>query len=322
MLSQNVTTVEQAYFIINKQKEMLFASYKNGKSLLFYYLYGTINYANAVLVKLINNQTKSKELHPAYQQAKEKWLNTLREVKKPILSNRQDDFDISDFRVYARELKCLEKHCVNKSLTIVSDSPEFRKLAMLLLKSDYVWLEHAQVLTSKEYLKLKYSPDYLIIDFKNVEIPLKGKINTVAVVNETAENKLLRDNICQLLVPKLSNKHLIHNSYTIVSVAIRLCLSNEKSLIAFPKMEFYSNAKLHNRTIALPFDSYHGVHFAYYLCIYPGRYKADKLIVSTNGSRGLVDEEALNMLHLQYKSVDRNAIKERLKIISKLVHQS
>lgn len=321
LLEKDVTSKDDAERIITKQKEMLFASYKNGKSLLFYYLYGTVNYANAVLVKLINNQTSSKDLHQAFQKAKEKWLETLIKVEKSILFDNRDDFDTSDFRVYARELKSLEKICRNKKLTIVSDSNEFRTLAMTLLGSDYSWLGNAEILRSSEYLELVYSPDYLIIDVNNLEMPIKGKINTVAVVNGKAEKKLLENKICQLLIPNLGKKHLIHNSYTIVSVAIRLCLSNEKSLVAFPKMEIYSNSGLLNRRIDIPFESYYAICFSYYICIYSGSFTLRKLPLSTNGSRGRLTNEVINMHHLQTKSVDRNAFKERFKLISKLLRQ-
>ena len=314
LLAQEVKSSEDINNVINKQKEMLFTSYKNGKSLLFYYFYGTVNYANAVLTKLNNQSSPS-----TTNEAKEMWFKTIRKIQQTISYCRQDDFDTSGYCIYRRELRFLEKKCKAKKTTIVTDSSEFTKLAKLLIQSDYSWLKNVEILTLNEYLKLKFPTDYLIYYLKNNAPKIKGNINTVAVIRGPAKNELINNNTCQLLIPEMGNKQLIYNAYTIVSVAFRLCLSNHNSPIAFPKMDFYPKLELNTKDIEIPLKSYFSVHYSFYVCIYPKSYTVKNLEIAFNGSRGKIAEEKLNIHHLQYKSIDKDKFKEQFKFILKLL---
>ena len=52
-MDKPINTIADAEALVDQQKNMLFLSYQNGRSLLFYYLYGTVNFANAMLIKLL-----------------------------------------------------------------------------------------------------------------------------------------------------------------------------------------------------------------------------------------------------------------------------
>lgn len=52
-MDKPVNSIADAESLVDQQKNMLFLSYQNGRSLLFYYLYGTVNFANAMLIKLL-----------------------------------------------------------------------------------------------------------------------------------------------------------------------------------------------------------------------------------------------------------------------------
>ncbi|WP_375277982.1 motility associated factor glycosyltransferase family protein [Alteromonas australica] len=80
-----ITSTEEAEALINKQKDLLFASYSNGKSLMFYLLFGTLNYANSVLSKIINSRADSwLEQTECFQS---QWLEFLRKVKGAVTEN-------------------------------------------------------------------------------------------------------------------------------------------------------------------------------------------------------------------------------------------
>ncbi|MBC3765026.1 6-hydroxymethylpterin diphosphokinase MptE-like protein [Neptunicella marina] len=90
-----VETVADAEALIESQKRMLFASYQEGKSLLFFLLYGTVNYANAVFSKLIAS-SRDNQLSEAFSQAKALWLTTLEEIYQQSVNLRIAwDFSVS-----------------------------------------------------------------------------------------------------------------------------------------------------------------------------------------------------------------------------------
>ena len=92
--------------LINQQKEMLFASYSHGKSLLFYLLYGTVNYCNALLSKC-NSITDEKVFSNYILKIIQYWSEFLNEVKVAI-PVACDNFDLSASFLCEREKKLLK----------------------------------------------------------------------------------------------------------------------------------------------------------------------------------------------------------------------
>ena len=124
LLKKEVTNKEDIEKIIKKQKEMLFASYKNGKSLLFYYFYGTVNYANAMLSKLLS-ACSNHSIQPL-QEAVSIWRNNFNKIKVLVMFD-EDFFDTSSFQKYQRELLKSREIADNKSFLIVTDSMAFKE---------------------------------------------------------------------------------------------------------------------------------------------------------------------------------------------------
>lgn len=85
LVEQPITSVAEAEALINKQKDLLFASYSHGKSLLFFLLYGTLNYANSVLSKIVNSRADSwLEQTERFQS---QWLEFLSKVSTAVTEN-------------------------------------------------------------------------------------------------------------------------------------------------------------------------------------------------------------------------------------------
>jgi hypothetical protein len=135
LLENEVTSKGDVENIINKQKEMLFASYKNGNSLLFYYLYGTVNYANAVLVKLDQN-TKLLKPDNSIHQCIDLWALKINEIST-ILNDNNVAFDLSHFSLRKREQALLAKHSDKKSMLVISSSVSFNKSLKLTLVNPF-----------------------------------------------------------------------------------------------------------------------------------------------------------------------------------------
>ncbi|WAJ71045.1 motility associated factor glycosyltransferase family protein [Catenovulum adriaticum] len=91
--------------LINKQKEMLFASYSHGKSLLFYLLYGTVNYANTVFSKL---NTRIKVNDKSVCLAQEQWVAFLKTCNDE-LHLTLDNFDTCSAMTNHRERSFLSR---------------------------------------------------------------------------------------------------------------------------------------------------------------------------------------------------------------------
>ncbi|MDO6476477.1 DUF115 domain-containing protein [Alteromonas sp. 1_MG-2023] len=67
------TAVER---LVDAQRKLIFDSYSNGKSLLFYLLHGTVNYTNAFLIKVIASD-EAETLLPAALESWKKWSEIL-----------------------------------------------------------------------------------------------------------------------------------------------------------------------------------------------------------------------------------------------------
>lgn len=116
------STVATVDNFIHTQKELVFASYKGKKSLLFYLLYGTVNYANALFSKL-SSASQNMEL---LEQTREEWLKTLLDIKEVYLDN-VSAFDVASSCVHNRESVFLRLWAKSKNAvfsTIVEDNYE------------------------------------------------------------------------------------------------------------------------------------------------------------------------------------------------------
>ncbi len=118
LLEIEIETHSDIEYIINKQKEMMFASYKYGKSLLFYYLYGTANYANALLTKLSSSNIE------IVDKAITLWRTLIEKIIKE-LNRDYERFDTSTHNNAKREQMVLSNQCQGETITIYSSCKVF-----------------------------------------------------------------------------------------------------------------------------------------------------------------------------------------------------
>jgi hypothetical protein len=286
LLEKEISSIEDFEYIINKQKEMLFASYKNGKSLLFYYLYGTVNYANAVLTKLMSINAKDNSFLVSFTQAINKWSKTVKQIKLELINTDDSVFDVSAYNIIIRELEYLKLNYKNEKLIIVTDSLEFEKIALYFLTLDSPWL-NVSVLTLAESRNIQYVPDYCLyfMTSKTELKPAKGKLSTVIVNNSFDYVNLLQGlGITTIVFPSVNQKYAFRDLIWIVREAIRACLNAHNASIILPKYWSSVAEPFNNEVFFLPSKKYFSLDYNSYICLYTQAPEPSKK--SQNGTVG------------------------------------
>lgn len=118
LAEQPITSAAEAEGLINKQKDLLFASYSHSKSLLFFLLYGTLNYANSVLSKIVNSRADSWLIQS--EKFLEHWHAFLTRVKGDITENLFA-FDFCSSFADKREHIFIRRYLINEKVVVKTD---------------------------------------------------------------------------------------------------------------------------------------------------------------------------------------------------------
>lgn len=142
---------QQAIAMVDNVKNQLFRSYQKGQSLLFYYLYGTSNYANALMIKMLNKVSDSELVF--FNQARELWLDCLKKIAWKI-ADEHNYFDVSSSFInqrtqsYFQQLRT-EEICfvtdqahLNHMITIFKEANGLKNRLAVLNNNEY---EHSRV---------------------------------------------------------------------------------------------------------------------------------------------------------------------------------
>lgn len=202
LINQEISTNKDVSNLINKQRELLFLSYQNKKSLLFYFLYGTVNYANAILSKLTQNSNKESIISSGTQEGLRLWRNSFSEIKTMICAN-DSEYDVSCRYISKRE-KLLDRTVFrDKKVLVLTNSLAFMKCIKHTIDNSFG--ETAEVLYKPfSTVKLLRNEEFDIVIYHRVKsfgeceifenilsgevAPIKGKESTVVVIyNNEAE---------------------------------------------------------------------------------------------------------------------------------------
>jgi hypothetical protein len=242
LLENEVTTKYDIEKIINKQKEMLFASYKNGNSLLFYYLYGTVNYANAMLSKLLY-ACSDLSIEPL-QEALSIWRDNFNKIIVLIMFD-EDFFDTSSFQKYQRELLKSREIADKKSFLIVTDSMAFKESIKKFKWLDSLNLANVTVCNEESLQQIESQEyDYVINYFHNDEELSENYLHerslgseaNIFITNESVAKIRKINNIptnvtlMPLIVsPYQEQNCMISDIVHVARSAVHVCLSNHKA---------------------------------------------------------------------------------------------
>jgi hypothetical protein len=130
-LEQSVENLEQAELLIESQKRMLFASYQQGESTLFYLTYGTVNYANVVLTKIAYSSLEFDS--QLFEKARLLWLKYFDLIFHESQHNSAV-FDSSTSFLIKSIFSFLKVSVASKKILIVTNSAGFTKAGADILK--------------------------------------------------------------------------------------------------------------------------------------------------------------------------------------------
>ncbi|MFT6777535.1 MAG: hypothetical protein ACJAV1_001454 [Paraglaciecola sp.] len=309
LLEKEVTSKDDAEKIITKQKEMLFTSYKSGRSLLFYYLYGTVNYANALLVKLSTSSVIDKAI--------EKWTETLQQIKE-----NDKGFDTSVFNESKRENKLLEINYSNESLLIISDSDTVKNSFKYWLKTKYNWLKNITFMTLEESIESSKSVDFCIF-YNTVDsdiFPIKGKISNIEISDK---KRVKRDNVSLLIAHQLDENTVLNTPLYVSNVALTTCFNAYNCDIILPK--YLVSCEFVSHELQLNPKDYLAYNHKHYICLYHTKSRMHEEKVSRCGTRGeklskpiemgnlidrIIDKKELHRIHVKHCNLVNDQVKK------------
>jgi hypothetical protein len=318
LLEKEVTNKDDAEKIITKQKEMLFASYKNGNSLLFYYLYGTSNYANAVLTKLINSVQNVIFEDRFFAQAVDVWKKTLKKVIK-LVNYQLHNLDTSCFKMHEREVKQLTNYVESKSILVITDSEGVADSVLWLVENYLLWKVSVTICSSDQVQKEnKQDFDFVIYNLhkltkkERISIPIKGKLNTVYSIyykNFHLIQGLFLEYSDVTFVPIIEdyentiNPSWLSDELSITAMLMNFCVLSQSCKLILPKYtvnKFYDKSRFKQNCFKLNknqivFD------FTLHLAVYDTK-DAHDIGISKNGTRGKLILESVkyfNHIHLE-----------------------
>ncbi|WP_133469235.1 6-hydroxymethylpterin diphosphokinase MptE-like protein [Paraglaciecola marina] len=320
LLEKEITCTEDVQFIIDRQKEMLFTSYKTGKSLLFYYLYGTVNYANAALTKLLSNINASEcdegnNLFSNNVSCISFWANSISTIRNKV-STRVDELDISSYFMTNRELKFLQQNFKNETFLIVTESEEFEKIANYVFRKSFPWFNNVSVCTFEQSQKLNETPDYCLYDIHQDEYSLiKGKVSTVVITNDLINNKCTsKEGITQFLVPEIGEAEAFTGLTWIIGHAIRASVSFKAPKIIIPKYySVTSNPFIHK--LEPSHSKYFICDYGNYVCCY--QHENELKNFSLSGSRGEIEYKKLDKQDFLHPLISHEKLQGMRQKISK-----
>ena len=235
LLSRDITTEADVEYIINQQKEMLFNSYKKGQSLLFYYLYGTVNYANALFTKLVNSKEYVRE-------AQKQFKISLSNIQDLVRSNRSK-VDLSGYNQLKREELLLQLKSKDKTLLLIADDEDFNHTLRVFTALKQYPIAITATKNIDEIPSCKF--DYMIIFSKRM-IPksylemIKGSILFISEEQNFGSTPIL-ENTSTLVISKTEPSGNSYNTYSVISgQAIRIVLNEIKNCIIFQKLIYSS----------------------------------------------------------------------------------
>jgi hypothetical protein len=310
LLEKELTSKEDAEKIISKQKEMLFSSYKNGNSLLFYYMYGTVNYANAVLTKFLFTKHNSENKNESQNKMIEMWKTTISHIKAILGDRENENIDVTSFHKTRRERELFRLHYKGQSLLIISDSLEYKKACEVMLKSLYPWIKFTKFISHKESKTYSPPPDYCIF-FKTSEeqsLAVKSKTSTIIVTNSYDKNPELCDTVTQMVVQRIDPNLAVNSPISISLIALMSCFNAHKCKIIHPKYQTCDLSIFKSNSASLSTKNEQVYDFNLYLAVYSKIDLVGKNLTTFCGSRGKVVFGKVTMKDLIYKDISSNEL--------------
>lgn len=330
-----LATNEDGEKLTENHRKLLIESYKGGKSLLFFYLHGTINYANAVLAKLVHASNDGDIVEENLNLFKEYWLNYLDEIEQLILAN-QMNFDISTYCGYKRAMTKNANHVQNNSLFIVTDSQacvDATKVTADMFQNGCNWSITGAILANDgqhvgkaDYVVhfREFGNEEQLLTFLKTDF-LTGEKSTAIIVEANSAsvardflNKTHRDiNVVAIFSDGLSNRlpDWFYWYPFIIKTSIETVIQNHRGVIILPKYTARSGADM--KTFIQKVQSFeasyvNAIDYINHVVLQTTPY--DNLIILPNGNRGSLLHKGLKPEHLIMAKMDDNQLEQTIDI--------
>jgi hypothetical protein len=308
LLEKDVICKEDLELVIDKQKEMLFESYKKGKSLLFYYLYGTVNYANAIFTKLIctarNNSIYTTILPISV------WAETLNTLKTFIQVNTS--FESSGFKIWKREQLLLNQNTKHRSLLAISSDNALKNAITWNINNQFSYIKDISIFGDTKNCKDTKKYDFSIYYGSNEADIRMGAINTLLITHSNDVTEIKNKNFSYLSIPNIQNTSFINNLVSNAFMAIHSCISTKIPAFIIPKILSCDGTLFDDQVCyAIP-EGYTAYDFQTFLSVYPD--ENIELESATSGTKARIIIGDVKMKHLQLNVIS----KEKLNIFQKL----
>ncbi|MBU3002082.1 motility associated factor glycosyltransferase family protein [Paraglaciecola arctica] len=335
LLEKEVTCKEDTEIIIKKQKDMLFASYKNGNSLLFYYLYGTVNYANAVFTKLSSCIAQDSGILLTVKEGITAWQHSFKTIEK-LISYGLSNFDISSFKTNERELLQITNHVKSKSLLIICDSTAFADSVGWLLRNYLMWDIDVTFCSEDQTEQLAEGVfDFVIYSLspstqrKKIEIKTTGRLSTIYALYQKdfhLLNSLCMENLNVTFAPITQDNRNKHNPdwmsdhLSIAAILLNACVLEHKCQIILPKYKMREYFDVNNFKDQVYLTEKTDVVFEYelYMTVYKPP-KTNLTVLPKNGTRGKLVIDNISYKNHIYTELESKVFGSKLSLFSNLV---
>jgi hypothetical protein len=305
LITQSLNDGSDINQLIEKQRKMLFASYQHGKSLLFYYLYGTVNYANALFTKLSSNQGKDCEIKELRDIAKNKWLSTFGEIKGYLKDSSESIFDTSGYNTTQSDLKLLELNYQNELIVFIVESKNYKEAVTCMMREHYAWFKNIQILSFDESKELELTPHYSVYFVDKLpqeDDLLKGSLSTI-VFSDSFEKKEPYPGVSFLLSPPLSINSVLRSPIFMTRITIMASLQATRSKLIIPKFWAGDDSQAKDNPVIFQLNGSIAYSYLHYVCIYN---EDETRYVDT--SRGRRIQNNVHLKHVIYKYISKEDI--------------
>ncbi|MFQ3220572.1 MAG: hypothetical protein ACI8R9_000163 [Paraglaciecola sp.] len=213
VLARPIDNLEEAENLIEQQKAMLFDSYRNNRSLFFYLLYGTVNYANVVFNKVAYSLNERGFSEKDFNTTRKLWLSNFDKICF-AMNNGKDDFDSSSSFFGKRVLVVLRTQVRDKKVLCVTNSIIIQSIVVSLLESwgwdlvvDFISHDSLVDFTEGEFDIVLHFFEEPKVSFKSLSVLnccAKSTTNILTITNNFVSQEQLNNknkNLCYFYFP-------------------------------------------------------------------------------------------------------------------------
>jgi hypothetical protein len=297
-------TTDSAERYTEELKEKLLSSYQEGKSLLFYYLYGTVNFANSAFSKLLYSaESESDKVH-RLNMLREVWLDTLKAIQGAV-SQKCKTFDHVSTFVPEREAVFIKEQSQNFIVRSMLEDSENQYLEKYVNAVSKIEKKRFETDSDKSEIALLCgTKEYDIVEnfrAKNIIVQIDE-----ATSSKDLENHLNNQDTILFHHPVfdfkrdvdayLNGETVFYHSIIKASWAVKAWIQKSMALVIIPKVYFVGESKeisgslqrYTEKILSIFPDDLQYIDYPNYIMVPKKNTQYNDYIVDKLGNRGVV----------------------------------